>query len=93
VFWQAPGVYTFVLAGHDLASNAVQLTSAPLLVDMLAPSIEPGAFLAASATTQYVAVADLIPGLHKRTELRESLAQVGFIGLGILSIWIITALD
>ena len=40
-----------------------------------------------------VAVADLIPGLLKRTELRESLAQVGFIGLGILSIWLIHALD
>ena len=50
--------------------------------------------LAISAASMiYVAVADLIPGLHKRTELRESLAQVGFIGLGILSIWIITAID
>jgi zinc and cadmium transporter len=49
------------------------------------------AFSAASLI--YVAVADLIPGLHKRTELRESLAQVGFIGLGILSIWLITAID
>jgi len=50
--------------------------------------------LAISAASMiYVAVADLIPGLHKRTELRESLTQVSFIGLGILSIWIITALD
>jgi zinc and cadmium transporter len=49
------------------------------------------AFSAASMI--YVAVADLIPGLHKRTELRESLTQVSFIGLGILSIWLITAID
>jgi len=50
--------------------------------------------LAISAASMiYVAVADLIPGLHKRTELRESLTQVSFIGLGILSIWIITAID
>lgn len=47
----------------------------------------------AAASMIYVAVADLIPSLHKRTELRESLAQVGFIGLGILSIWLIHALD
>ena len=47
----------------------------------------------AAASMIYVAVADLIPGLHKRTALGESLGQVGFIGLGILSIWLIHALD
>ena len=47
------------------------------------------AFSAASMI--YVAVADLIPGLHKRTQLGESLAQVAFIGLGIASIWAIHA--
>jgi len=56
-------------------------------------AILPFAVAVAASSLLYVAVADLIPGLHKRTELRESLAQVGFIGLGILSIWIITALD
>lgn len=35
----------------------------------------------------YVAVADLIPGLQRRTRLRETLAQVVFIGLGILTLW------
>jgi len=43
------------------------------------------AFSAASMI--YVAVADLIPGLHKRTALAESAAQVAFIALGILTIW------
>ena len=37
----------------------------------------------------YVSVADLIPGLHKRAALRETLMQVVFIGTGIASIWII----
>lgn len=42
----------------------------------------------AAASMIYVAVADLIPGLHKRTELRATLQQVCLIGLGIASIWL-----
>jgi zinc and cadmium transporter len=37
----------------------------------------------AAASMIYVAVADLIPGLHRRTAIRESLLQVVFIALGI----------
>jgi zinc and cadmium transporter len=44
-------------------------------------------FLAlAAASMIYVAVADLIPGLHKRTELRATVQQVLLIAAGILSI-------
>ena len=46
----------------------------------------------AAASMIYVAVADLIPGLHRRTALRETVAQVAFIALGVASIWIIHAL-
>jgi zinc and cadmium transporter len=35
----------------------------------------------------YVAVADLIPGLQKRTRIAETVAQVAFIGLGIFTLW------
>jgi len=42
----------------------------------------------AAASMIYVAVADLIPGLHKRTELKATLQQVILIGLGIGSIWL-----
>jgi zinc and cadmium transporter len=45
----------------------------------------------AAASMIYVAVADLIPGLQKRTAVRESLGQVAFIALGIGSIWLIHA--
>jgi zinc and cadmium transporter len=45
----------------------------------------------AAASMIYIAVADLIPGLHRRTALGESLLQVLFIGLGIGCIWIIHA--
>ena len=44
-----------------------------------------------AASMIYVAVADLIPGLHKRTSARDSLIQVIFIALGIGSIWLIHA--
>lgn len=46
----------------------------------------------AAASMIYVAVADLIPGLHKRTELKATLQQVVLIGLGIASIVLVRAL-
>lgn len=46
----------------------------------------------AAASMIYVAVADLIPGLHKRTELRATIQQVSLIALGIASIVIVRAL-
>jgi zinc and cadmium transporter len=42
----------------------------------------------AAASMLYVAVADLIPGLHKRTELRATAQQVGLIAAGIAAIWV-----
>ena len=44
-------------------------------------------FLCLAASSMiYVAIADLIPGLHRRTSLRDSLAQFALIGLGVGSI-------
>jgi zinc and cadmium transporter len=40
----------------------------------------------AAASMIYVAVADLIPGLHKRVELRATLQQVSLIALGVATI-------
>lgn len=42
----------------------------------------------AAASMLYVAVADLIPGLHKRTELKATISQVGLIVMGITSVWL-----
>ncbi|MSP85831.1 MAG: ZIP family metal transporter [Methylotenera sp.] len=42
----------------------------------------------AASSLIYVAVADLIPGLHKRTELKATLAQVLLILIGVSTIWI-----
>jgi zinc and cadmium transporter len=44
-----------------------------------------------TASMIYVAVADLIPGLHKRVALRETLLQVVFIAAGVGSIALIHA--
>ena len=49
----------------------------------------PNVLALAAASMIYVAVADLIPGLHKRTELRATLQQVVLISLGVLSIWLV----
>jgi zinc and cadmium transporter len=42
----------------------------------------------AASSLLYVAVADLIPGLHKRTELRATLAQILLISIGVATIWV-----
>jgi zinc and cadmium transporter len=47
----------------------------------------------AAASMIYVAVADLIPGLHKRTELSATAQQVLLIGLGVGTIWLVGALS
>jgi len=43
----------------------------------------------AAASMIYVAVADLIPSLHKRTELRATGQQILLIGVGVLVIWLV----
>ncbi|MBS4096233.1 MAG: ZIP family metal transporter [Sulfuricella sp.] len=45
----------------------------------------------AAASMIYVAVADLIPGLHKRAEIHATLQQALLIGMGIGSIWLVKA--
>ena len=56
------------------------------------PIILPYCLALAAASFLYVAMADLIPGLHRRTALRETVGQVAFIALGVASIWLIHAL-
>ena len=41
----------------------------------------------AASSMLYVAVADLIPGLHKRPEIQATVQQVTLIGFGIGTIW------
>ncbi len=46
----------------------------------------PSLLALAAASLLYVAVADLIPGLHKRAQLRDTLEQVGLIGMGVATV-------
>ena len=46
----------------------------------------------AAASMIYVAVADLIPGLHKRAELRDTVQQVALIALGVGTVWLMSVL-
>jgi zinc and cadmium transporter len=47
----------------------------------------PYALAFAASSFIYVAVADLIPGLHRRVDLRAGLEQVLFIGLGVMVVY------
>jgi zinc and cadmium transporter len=49
----------------------------------------PWVLAVAAASLLYVAVADLIPGLHRRSDLRSSLMQSTLIGAGVLIIALI----
>lgn len=49
----------------------------------------PYALAVAASSFIYVAVADLIPGLHKRMELSATAQQVGLISAGVLTIYLI----
>ncbi len=57
----------------------------------LAQAWIPAILAIAAASMLYVAVADLIPGLHRRARLGETAAQVAFIALGIATIWGVNA--
>lgn len=52
----------------------------------------PSLLALAAASMIYVAVADLIPGLHKRTRLRDTVQQVLLIGLGVGTVALMNAL-
>ena len=78
----------------NLLSSVATLIGATLAYFALSELTEwiPSLLGLAAANMIYVAVADLIPGLHKRTELKATLQQVMLIGLGIASIAIVQAL-
>jgi zinc and cadmium transporter len=68
-----------MLAGGVLAYFALQSVQ----------SVVPTLLALAAASMIYVAVADLIPGLHKRTHLRDTAQQVALIALGVGTIYLI----
>ena len=71
-----------MLAGGVLAYFTLQFVQ----------SIVPTLLGLAAASMIYVAVADLIPGLHKRARLRDTIQQVSLIALGVGSIFLVGVL-
>jgi len=78
----------------NLLSSVATLIGAMLAYFALSELTEwvPTMLALAAASMIYVAVADLIPGLHKRPELKATLQQVVLIGLGVASIAVTRAL-
>lgn len=78
----------------NLLSSVATLVGAMLAYFALSELTEwvPTMLALAAASMIYVAVADLIPGLHKRPELKATLQQVVLIGLGVASIAVTRAL-
>ena len=86
-FGKARALFWNVASGMTSLAGGVLAYFALSLVEGWIPEIL--AFAAASMI--YIAVADLIPGLHKRTAPRETLIQISCIALGVGSIWLIHA--
>jgi zinc and cadmium transporter len=53
----------------------------------------PYLLVVAASSFVYIAVADLLPQLQRRLRLRETLAQLGWLGAGLLSVVVIGALS
>lgn len=82
------GYTKFRALAYNLLSSLATLVGALLAYFALssAQGFVPVMLALAASSMIYVAVADLIPGLHKRTELKATLQQIALIGLGIASI-------
>ncbi len=72
----------------NVAVSLTSIAGAVIAWYLLAPALEwlPYALAIAAASFLYVAVADLIPGLHRRVDARTSVQQVALIALGIIVI-------
>lgn len=71
-----------------LVGGVVGFYALPVFEDL-----EPVLLGVVAASMIYVAVADLIPGLHRRPEIRATLSQVALIALGIATIAAVGALS
>lgn len=79
----------------NLSSSAAMLVGGVLAYFALQTMQQwvPALLAFAAASMIYVAVADLIPGLHKRPQIADTLQQVALIALGIAAIWLVGRLE
>ena len=43
----------------------------------------------AASSMIYIAISDLMPGLHKKTEIKDSIKQISIISLGVILVFFI----
>jgi zinc and cadmium transporter len=74
----------------NVVSSLATLVGAVLAYYALSPlmGVMPYVLAFAAAGMIYVAVADLIPGLHKRAELHHTGQQIALILLGVATVWL-----
>jgi len=79
---------------YNLLSSLATLVGAFLAYFALSQLVEwiPILLCLGASSMIYVAVADLIPSLHKRTELKATVQQILLIGLGVASVAVVRAL-
>lgn len=75
-------IYNLVASGAMLIGGIAAYFALQGLREWIAPLLG-----IAAASMLYVAIADLIPGLHKRVEPRAAAAQVALILAGIATVW------
>jgi zinc and cadmium transporter len=77
--------------GYNLLSGCAMVVGGTIGYFALTPlmGLVPLLVAVAAASMLYVAVADLIPGLHRRAELSSTLQQSLLIGLGVGTIWLV----
>jgi zinc and cadmium transporter len=75
-------VFNLVASGAMLVGGVAAYFALQGLREGIAPLLG-----IAAASMLYVAIADLIPGLHKRVEPRAAAAQVALILAGIATVW------
>lgn len=75
-------LYNLVASGAMLVGGIAAYFALQGMREWLAPLLG-----IAAASMLYVAIADLIPGLHKRVEARAGIAQVALILAGIATVW------
>lgn len=84
------GYSKFQALALNLLSSVAMILGAVLGYFLLSPlqGLLPYMLAIAASGMIYVAVADLIPGLHKRAALSHTAQQLALIGLGIFTVWL-----
>jgi zinc and cadmium transporter len=85
------GVSKFRAYILNIASSIATLVGALLAFYILSIMQEfiPYVLALAASSMIYIAISDLMPGLHKKTEIKDSIKQISIISLGVIIIFFI----